>query len=89
MSRPVIGYGVVKPSYIDLSREPKQGGLSQGYMRRGTIVRVLERRAVIVENGIESWVLVEGGYQGWLREEEVDVYNYEDQAKTASEAITP
>jgi hypothetical protein len=87
LSRSVIGYGVIVPSYTNLSGEPKLDGLSQGYMRRGSIVKVLERRAVIVQSGIESWVLVEGGYQGWLKEEEVDVYDYEDQAKTASEAL--
>ena len=87
LSRPVIGYGVIKPSYTNLSGEPKQEGLSQGYMRRGSVVRVLERRAVIVQGGIELLVLVEGGYRGWLKEDEVDVYDYEAQAKTASEML--
>jgi hypothetical protein len=92
LSRPVIGYGVIVSSYINLSNMPAAVGFSQGYMRRGSIVKVLERRLINrgTENSPsipESWVFVEGGYQGWLYEEEVEIYEYEEQAKTASEKM--
>ncbi|MDR2447576.1 MAG: hypothetical protein LBD58_09890 [Treponema sp.] len=92
MSRVAVGYGVIVSSYISLSNAPEEGGLSHGYLRRGSIVKVLERR--LINKGTEtspsmpeSWVFVDGGYQGWLYEELVDVYDYEDQAKTAAEKI--
>lgn len=92
MSRDVIGYGVIVASYISLSNAPEEGGLSHGYLRRGSIVKVLERRLINkgAENSPsipEAWVFVEGGYQGWLYEESVDVYDYEEQAKIAAERI--
>jgi hypothetical protein len=92
LSRPVIGYGVVVPSYTNLSNEAWESGLSHGYLRRGSVVKVLERRFINkgTENSpsvAESWVLVEGGYQGWLHEEEVEIFDYEEQAKTASEKM--
>ncbi|MDR2194965.1 MAG: hypothetical protein LBP19_10995 [Treponema sp.] len=92
LSRPVIGYGVIVSSYINLSNAPKRGGFSQGYMRRGSIVTVLERR--LINKGTESspsmpetWVLVEGGYQGWIYEDDIEIYEYEEQAMTASEKM--
>jgi hypothetical protein len=93
LSRSTIGYGVIVSSYISLSNAPEEGGLSHGYLRRGSIVKVLERRLINkgTENSPsmpESWVFVEGGYQGWLYEELVNVYDYEEQAKTAAEKIT-
>lgn len=92
MSRPAIGYGVIAPSYITLSNSPEEGGLSHGYLRRGSVVKVLERRflnkgAENAPSTPESWILVEGGYQGWLYEGSVDLYDYEEQAKTAAEKI--
>lgn len=84
LSRPFVGYGVIAPSYTSLLGEPGTSGQSQGYLRRGAIVRIRERRALKKQGRAESWVLVEGGYQGWLREEEVDIYDYEEQAETAS-----
>ncbi|MDR0410454.1 MAG: hypothetical protein LBH75_00570 [Treponema sp.] len=88
LSRSVIGYGVIVPSYTNLSSAPDSTSFSQGYMRRGTIVNVLERKAVRKQSAIESWVFVEGGYKGWLNEEEVHIYDYEGQAITASDAMS-
>jgi hypothetical protein len=87
LSRSVIGYGVVSASYTHVVHEPGKGGVSLGYLRRGSIVRILERR--LVTGTSESWVLVEGNYRGWLRETVVDIYNLEAQAKTAAEMMTP
>jgi hypothetical protein len=75
---------VITPSYVSLSSEPNRSGLSQGYIRRGAIVRVLERRAVNKQGVLESWIFVEGGYRGWLREEDAAIFDYLEQAETAS-----
>jgi hypothetical protein len=87
LSRTVIGYGVVSVSYTHVVNEPGKEGISLGYLRRGSIVRILERR--LVKGTAESWVLVEGNYRGWLRESVVDIYDLEAQAKTASAIMTP
>jgi hypothetical protein len=73
--------------------EPGEGGVSVGYLRRGSLVRVLERRAIITGTGAESWVLAEefsppGAYQGWIRENVVDIYDNEFQANTAVGSMT-
>jgi len=90
LTRDYIGYAVVNVSFTHLLNEP--GGVSQTYLRRGTVVRILERR--IDRTGSESWVLAEGNYQGsgsvsrgWLQEAAVDVFDNESQAITASKSI--
>jgi hypothetical protein len=85
LSRPVIGYGVITKSYTHLTETPDQAGASRGYLRRGSVIRVMERRSVIASDRAESWVLVEGDSRGWLPEEEVDIYDNEGQARTAAE----
>ncbi len=92
LSRPVVGYGVIVPLYTNLSGEPEEDGGAHGYLRRGSVVRVLERR--LINRGTadapslpDVWVFVDGGYQGWLRAEEVAVYDYEEQADTASKKM--
>ena len=88
LSRSVIGYGVINVSYTQLKVEPSADGASHGYVRRGAVVRVLERRLVHAGNAIEGWVLTEGDYQGWLREDAIDIYDNELQAQTAAESMT-
>jgi hypothetical protein len=87
LSRSSIGYGVVNVSYTHVVNEPGKNGVSLGYLRRGSIVRILERR--LVAGTAESWVLVAGTYRGWLKETVVDIYDLEAQAKTAAELLTP
>ena len=91
LNREYIGFAVVNVSFAHLLNEP--GGISQGYLRRGTVVRILERRIDRVNS--ESWVMAEGNYsgpvavsRGWLQEAEVDVFENESQAITASKAMT-
>ncbi|MDR0450589.1 MAG: hypothetical protein LBH26_04920 [Treponema sp.] len=86
LSRPVIGYGVINKSFTHLAETPDREGASRGYLRRGTVIRVIERRSVSAGNQTEFWVLVEGDSQGWLPEGEVDIYDNEGQARTASES---
>ena len=90
LTRRYIGYAVVNVSFTHLLNEP--GGVSESYLRRGTVVRILERRKG--GDAAESWVLVEGNYQGsgdisrgWLPETALDVFNNESQAITASRNI--
>jgi hypothetical protein len=85
LSRPVIGYGVINKSYTHLTETPNHGGASRGYLRRGSVIQVIERRSVISGDQAESWVLVEGDSRGWLPEAEVDIYDNEGQARTAAE----
>ncbi|MDR0562284.1 MAG: hypothetical protein LBG73_06305 [Spirochaetaceae bacterium] len=89
LSRSVVGYGVIKVSFTRVLDNPNQTSASLGYLRRGSIVRVVERRSINREGTFESWVLVEGLFRGWLREEEreervVDIYDLEAQAGTAA-----
>jgi hypothetical protein len=93
LSRPVIGYGVVNVSYTHLVKAPGEGELSLGYLRRGSLIRVLERRAAPEGKNAEAWVLVEGSFpqgreRGWLRESVVDIYDNEFQAQTAAGSMT-
>jgi hypothetical protein len=87
LSRSVIGYGVISASYTHVVAEPNQSGLSLGYLRKGAIVEVLERRSVNHDGKSESWVFVEGSYRGWLGEDVIQVYNNEARAHTAAEAF--
>jgi hypothetical protein len=99
LSREEIGYGVITAPYTHVVDKPDSQGFSLGYLRRGSVVRVLERRnggtaasrsAVTVP---ESWVLVEarGGAmpdsQGWLQELVIELYPTKAQALTASEFL--
>jgi len=104
LSQPYIGFGVVNVSFTRITAEPaglpaesaSEGISSPGYLRRGAIVCIHERR-LVRERGLagakpESWVLVEGihqtGNRGWLKESLVDVYDTELQARTASESMS-
>jgi hypothetical protein len=84
LSRSVIGFGVISASYTHVVAEPNLAGLSLGYLRKGSIVEVQERRSVNHGGKPEPWVLVEGSYQGWLQEDVVLVYDNAARAHTAA-----
>jgi hypothetical protein len=88
LSQPHIGFGVINVSYPGVSTVPGEGGASLGYLRRGTVVRILERRQIKTGGNTESWLLVEEAYKGWLKETLVEVYENESKARTASEAMS-
>ncbi|GHT73383.1 hypothetical protein FACS1894124_1670 [Spirochaetia bacterium] len=88
LSRSVIGYGVISVSYTHVVAEPNQSGLSLGYLRKGSIVEVLQRRLVNRGGSGEAWVFVEGSYRGWLREDVIQVYDNEGRARTAAESLS-
>jgi hypothetical protein len=94
LSRGEIGYGVVNVSYTHVVDQPSSQGLSLGYLRRGSVVRVMERRGgQAATEGRDPWVLVEGHGDlslespGWLPETLIDVYPTAAQAYTASESL--
>ena len=87
LSQEHIGYGVANVSYTRVSSRPDEDSFSPGYLRRGAIVRVTERRMVKSDEKGESWVYVEGAFSGWLRESLVDIYDNEAQAQTASRSM--
>jgi hypothetical protein len=88
LSRSVIGYGVISVSYTHVFDEPLRRAVSLGYLRRGSIAEVLERRLVNSRDGTESWVLVGGDYRGWIMEETIQIYDNMAQAQTAAETMT-
>jgi hypothetical protein len=85
----VVGYGVINVSYTHVVDQPSANAVSLGYLRQGSIVRIMERRSIADSHGVaESWVFVDGNYRGWLQEAVVNVYDNEAQAKTAGESLT-
>ena len=88
LSRDYIGFGVITSSFTHVTAEPADNSVSQGYLRRGSLVRVLKRQAIKTGSGFVSWVLIEGNQQGWLKEEAMDIYESEGQARTAAESMS-
>ena len=84
LSQAYIGYGVINVSYTRVNTMPEEDSTSPGYLRRGSVVCITERRLSKNDGKSESWVLVEGAYSGWLRETLMDIYDNEMQAETAS-----
>jgi|TergutMp193P3_1026864.scaffolds.fasta_scaffold114643_1 hypothetical protein len=95
LSRSFIGYGVVNVSYTRVTAQPEEdipgddgfAAASPGYLRRGSVVRILQRRLVRNQEKLDPWVLVDGSSIGWLKESLVDIYDSEPQARTASESM--
>ena len=83
-----IGFGVIKTSFTHVIAEPKENSASLGYLRRGALVRVVERRIVNDSGGSQSWVMVDTEQKGWLREEVMDIYDNESRAKTAARSMS-
>ncbi|MDR0402293.1 MAG: hypothetical protein LBH35_01745 [Treponema sp.] len=84
LSRPIVGYGVVKASYTRIMSEPGPEGVSLGYVRERTVLYILERRLVRNGESPEYWVRVERDYSGWLPENVIDIYDTEEKADTAA-----
>jgi len=95
LSREYIGFGVVNVSFTHLLDESGSAGVSLGYLRRGTVVRIIERRHIVNRGSEETWVFVEGNYQGqgsvssgWLPETALVIYDSESRASTASRTMS-
>ena len=95
LTREYIGFGVLNISFAHVLSEPGPKGVSQGYLRRGTVVRVIERLQISNRGNSELWVLAEGNYQGagnisrgWLEEAALVIYDSERRANTASKSLS-
>ena len=95
LSREYLGFGVVNVSFTHLLDESGSTGVSLGYLRRGTVVRIIERRHIVNRGNQESLVFVEGNYQGqgsvssgWLLETALVIYDSESRANTASRTMS-
>jgi hypothetical protein len=51
------------------------------YLRRGSSVKLSERRTLVTQNSTELWLEIEDG--GWIREDAVALYDSEEQMQTA------
>jgi hypothetical protein len=80
LSRSIIGYGVISSSYTHVQNDPAPESVSLGYLRRGAVVEILERK--------KSWIRVNSAYKGWIKEEGVLFYRNKAQARTASETLS-
>jgi len=88
LSRDYIGYGVIILSYTHVTEDPSADSSSLGYLRRGSIVRVVRRQTVKTVAGPVSWVYIDGDIRGWLKEDAMSIYDSEGRAKTAAESMT-
>jgi hypothetical protein len=80
---------VISSSYTQALNEPSPDSVSLGYLRRGAVVEILERRIVNFRGTPEPWIRVANVYRGWIKEEGVQIYVNETQAMTASELLNP
>jgi len=87
-SKDYIGFGVITESFTHILSDPSEDSSSAGYLRRGSLVRILRRQTIKNAETFTSWVLIEGNQHGWLKEEVMDIYVSENQAKTASESMS-
>jgi len=87
-SKDYIGFGVITESFTHVLSDPSEDSSSIGYLRRGSLVKVLRRQTIKNANAYTSWVLIEGNRHGWLKEEVMNIYDNENQAKTASESVS-
>jgi len=87
-SKDYIGFGVITESFTHILSDPREDSSSAGYLRRGSLVRILRRQTIKNSDVFTSWVLIEGNQHGWLKEEVMDIYESENQAKTASESMS-
>jgi hypothetical protein len=80
-----VGFGVITASFTHITSDPDDSSPSIGYLRKGSIVKITRRQNIKTGSAFQSWVLIDDGdYYGWLKEEEMDVYDNEGQANTAS-----
>ncbi|MCL2720087.1 MAG: hypothetical protein FWD47_01935 [Treponema sp.] len=87
LSRDYIGYGVITASFTHILVDPLENSESLGYLRRGSVVKVIRRQLQRTSDGFISWVFIESEQQGWLKEDVMEIYRNESQAQTASESM--
>ncbi|GMO34488.1 MAG: hypothetical protein Ta2F_10630 [Termitinemataceae bacterium] len=87
LSRDVIGYGVISTNYTHVLDKQGQDGKSLGFLRKGSIVEIIERRPIVINEKAENWVFAKGSYSGWLREDDLRIYSSKAKAKTAAQTL--
>ena len=101
LTRDYIGFGVITTSFTHINEDPADDSRSLGYLRRGSLVRIIRRQVIKTHEEYVSWVLTDGKHdaeqqyqdslpyytQGWLKEDVMEIYSNESQAKTASESM--
>jgi len=87
LSKDYIGFGVIKVSFTHVTQDPADDSNTMGYLRRGSVVRLLRRQTIRTPAGFVTWVLIEDEQMGWLKEEVMDIYDNESQARTAAESM--
>ena len=87
LTRNYIGYGVITDSFTHITVDPQENSISLGYLRRGSLVRIIRRQTVRTDSGFQTWVLTDEPQYGWLKETVMDIYNTEGQARTASQML--
>jgi len=89
LTKGYIGFGVITTSFTHVNEDPTDDSQSLGYLRRGSLVRIIRRQVVRTPEGFVSWVLTDSQVrQGWLKEEVMDIYNSESQARTAADSLS-
>jgi hypothetical protein len=96
LDRNFIGYGVINDSFVRLTDEPRRDGVSLGYIRRGALIKIIERRLITNRGYSEIWIRAEAEYsggvggkvEGWLPEDSAEIYDNESRAFTASRTMT-
>jgi len=94
LTRDYIGFGVITASFTHITEDPAEDSRSLGYLRRGSLVRVIRRQVIKTKDEYVSWVLTDDDKnaaqlpaQGWLKEDVMEIYDNESKARTASESI--
>jgi len=97
LTREYIGFGVITSSFTHLTEDPAEDSRSLGYLRRGSLVRIIRRQVIKTQDVYVSWVLTDGKQDesegerlpapGWLKEDVMEIYDNESKARTASESI--
>jgi len=92
LSGEYIGFGVITASFTHLRADPDEDSPSIGYLRRGSLVKIIKRQTIRTQNVFVTWVLTDGtaddtNTAGWLKDEVMDIYDNESQARTASESM--
>lgn len=64
LSGDYIGYGVITASFTHVMAEPAESSYSLGYLRRGSLVKIIKRQSVKTGDNFVSWVLTEGTREG-------------------------
>jgi hypothetical protein len=94
LTRSAIGYGVISSSYIHILESRGEGSVSLGILRKGTIVKIIERRPLVIKGTREMWLLASApesqgedftdNFSGWMPENQLRIYDSLAQAETAA-----